>query len=175
MKSCIKVFAFLFIGLLIAIFIYPFLHELGHVIASFIVGIECSELHLLPMPYVLCDMSSAKKIDYYIVGSAGILFPILIFQLFQPLRNKNIFIDFSVFIIEVISALACVISLISIILLQFGYELREDDITSVLIKTNSSLLFTGIVSFVLTIVLVNIVITMFKQKTIHTVIDSIDI
>ena len=175
MKSYIKVFVFLFLGLCLAIFIYPFLHELGHVIASVLLGLQCREFHLLPMPYVLCDMSQAREIDYYIVGSAGILFPIIISQLLRPFYNKNIFIDFTVFIIEGISALACAISLISIFLLQFGYELKEDDITSVLIKTNSSLLFTGIISALLSIGLVIIVFAMFRQKTIHSLIASLEI
>jgi len=175
MKSYIKVFVFLFLGLCLAIFIYPFLHELGHVIASLLLGLQCREFHLLPMPYVLCDMSQAREIDYYIVGSSGIIFPIISSQLLRPFYNKNIFIDFTVFIIEGISALACAISLISIFLLQFGYELKEDDITSVLIKANSSLLFTGIISALLSIGLVIIVILMLRQKTIHSLIASLEI
>lgn len=138
MISYIRIFVLFMLGMFIAIFAYPFLHEAGHALAVLAVGSECCKISILPFPYVLCDMSSAAVIDYYIVGVAGILFPLLFMLLLIPLGKKSIYMGYSAFIIEGITALAGVVSIISVLILKCGYEFVEDDIVNIIIRTNAS-------------------------------------
>ena len=95
MKSYIKGFALFILSLITTILIYPFLHELGHVIATILVGIEFSEFHLFPVPYVLCNMVNAGRMEYFVVGFAGVLFPFVVSQLLRITLKKNVYIDLS--------------------------------------------------------------------------------
>lgn len=173
MKSYIKVFAFLFFGLFIAILVYPFLHELGHAIATLAVGVECKEFHLLPAPYVLCDMSTAGNTDFYIVGFAGVVFPMIMVSLMRLLARKSIYVDYLTFVIEGITLLACMISLISIILMKFGYEFQEDDVINVLVKTEASGTKKSITILFLLFLVIVVIIRLIKKKTLRKIVEYI--
>ncbi|MCQ2455240.1 MAG: hypothetical protein MJ090_03775 [Clostridia bacterium] len=173
MKSYIKVFAFLFLGLLTSVLIYPFLHELGHVFATILVGVECMEFHLLPAPYVLCDMSTAGNTDFYIVGFAGVVFPLIIVIILRLLCRKSIYVDYLTFVIKGITVLACLISLISIILMKFGYEFQEDDVINVLVRTEASGTKKSITILFLLFLVIVVLIKLIKQKTLRKTVEYI--
>ena len=63
------------IGLLCAVMIYPFLHELGHSLTAILLGAEILQITWFPLPSVLCGMSSLNTLKYVLVGLNGVVFP----------------------------------------------------------------------------------------------------
>lgn len=173
MKSYIKVFVFLFLGLLTAGIIYPFLHELGHAIATIAVGAECMEFHLLPAPYVLCDMSTAGNMEFYIVGFAGVVFPMIIVFFLRFLCSKSIYVDYLTFVIKGITVLACLITIVSITLLGFGCRFQEDDVVNVLIKTDASSIAVWMIILFLIAFVTAVLMSVIKQKTLNRIVEYI--
>lgn len=66
------------IGLTVAVFIYPFLHESGHSIAAFAVGAEIREFRILPVPYVMCNVAMLSNWQQIMIGVSGALFPFFV-------------------------------------------------------------------------------------------------
>ena len=62
MKDILKYLGLFFVGLFVAIIIYPFLHEAGHSMAAILVGAKVIDFNLLPLPYVTCEVSSLNTI-----------------------------------------------------------------------------------------------------------------
>ena len=66
------------VGLISALFIYPFVHEFGHVITSFCVGGEVLDFTLFPSPSVLCDVGAIGNSEKIIISFGGMLLPLLV-------------------------------------------------------------------------------------------------
>lgn len=78
MKYVFKGVLLIAIGLMAAIIVYPFTHELGHSIAAWILGAQIYEFHLFPIPNVLCRFDSMN------------LKSVILFQLIQYLFSFTI-------------------------------------------------------------------------------------
>lgn len=69
------------IGFASALFIYPFIHELGHVLASVCVGAEVLEFTLFPLPSVLCDVGTIDNWGKVVIGFGGMVLPLIIAEI----------------------------------------------------------------------------------------------
>ena len=96
MNNTRKAICLLPIGLLCAVFIYPFLHELGHGLVVFLLGAKVVELQWFPLPSILCRMNSIGATEYVVAGMGGIIFPAALCLLIRC--NRKFWIWYAVFI-----------------------------------------------------------------------------
>ncbi len=120
-----KVFCMFVNGLLVALFFYPFLHELGHCTAAFFCGAKIYDFAIFPISYTICEMNSLQGFQYCLIGIAGMLFPFLV-SLFIPV--KYFWLWLISFYLKLISVFAFAISYVAIICLESGIVLEDEDI-----------------------------------------------
>lgn len=124
-KDVMKLLLIVGIGFFIALIGYPFLHEMGHIFASLLVGAEVLELTLFPVPSVLCDVTGVGTAGLVVIGFGGVVFPLL-FSLTMP---RKWFISWCVrAILQGITVLSFAISCVSIL---FSVN-HQDDMIQVL-------------------------------------------
>ena len=128
-KDLRKAIWLLFIGLLTAVVIYPFLHETGHSLATIILGGKVVEFHLFPLPNMLCDGSRLSNNALAFIGLCGMLFPFLISAI---IKTKRFTLWYILQLLKGISVLAFVLSLVSIFGIKRGVYVTNDDIITVL-------------------------------------------
>lgn len=129
MKNTFKLVGVLLIGLFVAIFFYPFLHELGHSLATVICGAEVEKITLFPLPSVLCKMGELKTSAMIMVGFGGMVLPYLLTAFPAP---KNFWIWYIWFLIKGITLLSFVISVIAIDMYFTGNPMTKEDMTQIL-------------------------------------------
>lgn len=129
MKDATKIAAITLVGLLIAVFLYPILHESGHSLAAVIAGAEVKEFHLFPLPNVLCDVHSVTIPGMIWIGFSGMLFPFLLVSVIQP---KKFWLWHISFIMRGICLLSFLISIVGAFLYGTGFEIANEDITQVI-------------------------------------------
>lgn len=121
----------LFIGLAVAIVIYPFFHETGHCLATLLVGGEIVEYHLFPLPNVLCQVSNVTTMGRVFIGIFGMLLPIII-SLLIYCPKKSFGIWYAKLILQGICLLSLGITFVAAILFSLGNPVANEDITTVL-------------------------------------------
>ena len=124
-KDWLKILSITIVALFVAILSYPFLHELGQIIASFFVVAEVLELTLFPVPSVLCDVSKVSNNGLIIIGFGGVLLPLIISFL---IPRKWFFCWFFRVLLQGMSVLSFAISCVSIL---FSVN-HQDDMIRVL-------------------------------------------
>ncbi len=129
MTKFIKCFLLIGIGLVMAIFGYPFLHECGHCLFAWACGAEIIEFHITPIPNILCNLKNMNTWQILWIGSGGILFPFILSVLWHP---KNFYFWYANFISKGISFLAAAISMIAVILFQVDQPMSHEDMTVIL-------------------------------------------
>ena len=96
MKDALRCFGLLAVGLLTAIFLYPFLHELGHTCAAIIFGRQVCDFRLFPIPSVMCEMDITNKLAVIVISGICLLsFAVSIAGIFlyvsgSPMANEDI-------------------------------------------------------------------------------------
>ena len=129
MKDALKYFGLLAVGLLTAIFLYPFLHEFGHTIAAIVFGRQVCGFRLFPIPSVMCEMDVTNKISIIVVGFSGMLLPYLL-SLISP--RKNFWVWYLWLIISGICLLSFSVSIAGVILYAIGSPMANEDITQIM-------------------------------------------
>ncbi len=129
MKDVFKAIGLLFIGLIMAIIVYPILHEIGHVVITVLTGGEVVDLSLLPLPYVSCNIGTVSDFGKVIIGFGGMLLP---FAISIAIHSKNFWIWYSNFVLKGICMLSFAISMIAVICYATGHPMANEDITQVL-------------------------------------------
>lgn len=130
LKLILKFFALLIVGLLIAVIIYPFLHETGHSLLAMIFGAKIMDFQILPIPSVLLKMSSSiSEFDFVLIGLSGMLLPYLISIL---LPAKTFWKWYVRIALRLICMLSFTMSIASILMYQKGSPMPNDDITIIL-------------------------------------------
>lgn len=129
MKDVFKGVLLIAIGLVAAIIVYPFTHELGHSIAAWISGAQIYEFHLFPIPNVLCRFDSMNLKSVVFVGFGGMLFPTVLTGIRSP---KTFILWYFWFVIKGICALSFLASLWALTFFQTGLEIANDDMIQVL-------------------------------------------
>ena len=130
MKYVIKVSALFLVGLLMAVIIYPIMHELGHSLTAVLVGAKVIEINLLPLPNVLCDISNTDNTGIVFIGFSGMVIPFLFSAVIKP---KGFWLWYSNFVLRGISALSFVVAIISTLSFIAGSPMPNDDITQILL------------------------------------------
>lgn len=129
LKDWIKVIFIMVVGILIVVFVYPALHELGHMMSAVVCGGEIRELHIFPSAYVVCntvDMGDAGKIG---VGLSGMMLPFLLTLMMQP---KKFWPWYACFILRGVCILSFLISLAAVVMFRLEREIPNEDMTQVL-------------------------------------------
>lgn len=127
MKDIIKVFKILLVGMLVAVIIYPFLHEFGHILAALLVGWRVYEIQLFPVPYIICEEFGKNRFEGAIIGVSGMLFPFLVSFL---LDNEKFWSWLIALFLRVISALAFALSYIAILCYESDVMWKNEDIVT---------------------------------------------
>jgi len=115
------------IGLLVAVFFYPLIHESGHIIATLLTGGKFISMAWLPAPNVLCEVDSTNNAALAITSLAGMMFPMLLILPFYKSKGS---LRFGVLIFNAVTVLSMIIGLSVIILRMFGTITPNDDITA---------------------------------------------
>lgn len=158
-KDILKILDIWIIGLIIAIFVYTFTHELGHTLMCLIVNSEVKEFEILPVPHITCNIAGLTKSEIIAIGFAGNTLPLIIAMLIDILTNK-------IKIFEIVYAKAyyyfcCWLSMvISAISGWFGI-MKEDDIYNIVSRYPEERISCTIICIILAIV---IMIRLYKIK-----------
>ena len=129
MKDALKYFGLLAVGLLTAIFLYPFLHELGHTCAAIIFGRQVCDFRLFPIPSVMCEMDITNELAVIVVGFSGMLLPYLV-SLVPP--RKTFWIWYLWLIISGICLLSFAVSIAGIFVYVSGGPMANEDVTQIM-------------------------------------------
>ena len=117
-------------GILIAALVYPVLHEIGHMIAILLLGMEVKEITLLPVPSILCKINSIDPYGLLIIAISGNIFPYLVIV---KVRFKSFWFWYMSYLIKGIVLFSMLLTIISISSYPYFY-ISEDDITNVIIQ-----------------------------------------
>ncbi len=155
---CFRFFGIIAIGLFTALFLYPFLHEGGHTLATIFMGEKVYEFQLLPFPFVTCGLSNENLYEkIVIVGLSGSLFPLLFsFAIY----HKNFWLWLVGVYLNTICLISFVISIYSCIKFINGISIVNEDITKILeIFPEKATLYLVLFIFLSLLVIVQMIIT----------------
>lgn len=153
MKDALKLLGILFWGLLTAVIIYPFLHESGHTLAAFLIGAKVVEFNLIPLPNVLCNMANISNSGIVFIGLNGMMLPI-ISAVILKLFSNGFWLRYISFILNGISLLASIISIVAIIAFYFEMPMLNEDVTQTLEMYPNSIAFIFIFMIAVTVYLI---------------------
>lgn len=158
MKDVFKYVGLFFVGLFVAIIIYPFLHEAGHSMMAILVGAKVIDFNLLPLPYVTCEVSSLNTTSMILIGLAGMFVPALISIIVRP---ESFWFWYCNLVIKFICLLSFAISFVAIVLYLFGVTIKNEDIVQVIDIWNN-----GVCVLIITMVLsmIGIIRSIMMQK-----------
>lgn len=147
----IKIFFIFALGLFTAIFLYPILHEAGHLISAIALGGKVTAFNLLPLPNIVCNVDGLGTNAVSLIGLSGLLFPLIFTTLVHAKRFWlwliGIYFNFITFLSYLISLYGC-------ITYACGKPIANEDITQIIdINPNA---FAGLI--ILMLVLMSIVI-----------------
>ena len=129
MKYIVKGFHLILIGLFTAIILYPLLHEAGHSIMAILVGAKVTELNLLPIPNIVCEVSEVERVGVVLIGLGGMFIPAIISMAIQ---SQIFVIWYTNMMMRGICLLSFVISFIMAVLNEFGIVDEGEDIIQVI-------------------------------------------
>lgn len=118
------------------------MHETGHSVATILLGGKIIEFHLLPLPSVLCDVYTISNFGIVIIGISGMIFPLL---MAIALSKKTFALWYISELIIGISAYAFFISIIDLILENFGIIIQDEDVIQAIQVMPESELFIFLV------------------------------
>ena len=127
MKDVFLIIKITIIGLLVAVFVYPIVHESGHIISTILTGGRFIKLSWIPTPNILCEVNSTNTTALAIINLSGMILPIVFIMPFYKTKG---FIRFGALIFCMIIILSAVIGLIVSIISCFGINVSNDDVTS---------------------------------------------
>lgn len=129
MKDLLRTILLIAVGLVAAIAVYPFLHEMGHTVATLISGTEVVDIQLWPLPSTLCRVDTSNQLQVITIGFGGVILPFLLTVIKPPKRFLTWYLWF---VIKGICILSFVISLWAIIFYQTEFGIATDDMTRVM-------------------------------------------
>lgn len=69
LRDFLKVVYIFVVGLFMAVFVYPVLHEAGHLFATLAVGGDVAEVGIFPVAYTKCDIFSVQNYNEKVPSS----------------------------------------------------------------------------------------------------------
>lgn len=153
MKDIVKSIYFFGISLIVSIIIYPFLHELGHIIMAFIFGVKVIEINLFPTPNIIYKNFNINNIENLLIGFGGMFLPLV---LSLNIRSKRFWIWYTNFILKSICLLSMCVSALSIIFKNNNIFNQDDMHTLLSLWSKSKLTCLIIIFFTIIILILNI-------------------
>lgn len=129
MKEILKIIGLIMVGLLTALIIYPFLHEIGHSFVALLVGARITNFKILPIPFVECEVTNIGSAEQMFIGLGGIVFP---FVLSMSLKLKWFWGWYANMILKCISIYSVILSIIATVLHVNEKSWQNEDIVQVL-------------------------------------------
>ncbi len=130
MKTLIKKFILiLVVGVAVALFLYPALHELGHIFSAILLGGKIEQVSFFPVQRVLCNTGFLSQKKQIIIGLSGGLLPIVISLISYP---KRFLIWYANTLIKLINIYCLLLFSIYAIAFHLGYSFKNNDITTIL-------------------------------------------
>lgn len=131
-KDFRKVTGLCILGLLAAVFIYPFFHELGHTLAAILFENGVCDFRLFPLPSVVCEMDVTNKFTFAAVGFGGMLLPYLLSVTFP---KKHFCLWYLWAVVSGICLLSFMISIVGIARYKLGIPIANEDITQIMARS----------------------------------------
>lgn len=116
----------LFLGLFIALFLYPLLHETGHIAAIYLFGGTIEDTTWIPRYSVLCNTTALTTGEQAVIGLSGGIFPVVVSLLPVTLGYPFWYISF---ILKGINLYYSILNTLYILLFLFGHAVPKTDIT----------------------------------------------
>ena len=129
MKKTLKMIGLVIVGLLTAVIIYPFLHEVGHSLVALLVGAKITDFNLLPMPFIECEVSSVDITGQIFIGLGGMVFPFVVSMIYTPKKFWGWYVSL---LLKGISVYSVVLSIMAIVFHINGYSWQNEDVVQVL-------------------------------------------
>lgn len=149
------------LGIGTALFVYPFFHESGHVLALLLFGEEILSIEFFPLPNVTCKMSDmTNKVELFTVGLAGELLPFIIAAVTSCKGFWDWYFRLSMRLICLISF---VISLISIQFYKTGTVFQQDDIVKIISNFPQYTFICAVLLILLSTVTIRLIIKDIKE------------
>lgn len=111
-----------------AMFVYPFLHELGHLLAALFMGCGIIDFSVFPASYVMMDMGNVSQVETVVVGLCGMIFPMLC-ALVHP---RNLTMSVIIYTIRAANILAWFLSCTAIVFDRIGMCWENEDVINVI-------------------------------------------
>lgn len=111
-----------------AMFIYPILHELGHLLAAILTGSRIVEFSVFPTSYVMLETVNASAWRTVVVGLCGMIFPMLC-ALVHP---RQLTMSVIVYTIRAANILAWFLSCTAIVFNHLGMSWENEDVINVI-------------------------------------------
>ncbi len=124
-KSVFKVGLLVVFWLIISVFLYPFTHELGHIIMCILLDAHIVDASYFPCPSVSLCVGNTSNYNLFLIGFSGVIFPLFLAFLMPKKWFLTWFISLG---FKAITALAFFISFFSILL---GVN-NDDDMAKIL-------------------------------------------
>lgn len=116
------------VGIITALIIYPFYHEMGHCLMAVVTGTKVVKVVALPTPYVVCDVLGVSKAGIAAIGLGGVFLPYLLTMLLKP---KGFWFWYLNFMTRLISIWSLILSAIAIVFKNNSRIFENDDIVKV--------------------------------------------
>lgn len=129
MKDILKVSFFVFIGLFVAVILYPLTHEAGHSLAAVFFGAKIKEFSLVPLPNVMCDITAVPDAGRIIIALSGVFLPLFVCLLIHP---RSFWVMCAVFIFKLTVLLSFLVSIAAVISQLCGSPRVYDDMAKAL-------------------------------------------
>ena len=159
MRDYLKILVIILIGLIIAVMVYPFLHETGHFIAAKMVSSEVVTFNIFPQAYVECNILNVTKTGVFAIGIAGNLIPSIIVIAASIIRVNKFNLWYVRFYVTFVCWLSYVISIISVIATAFIKETNtQDDLVRVVQLYPDTITIGCVFSLIMVIILTLLII-----------------
>jgi len=127
-----RLFILLLEGLVVALLVYPLLHEGGHALALRLCGGRCVAFGLFPVAYVACDFYGVGDAGFIFTALSGILLPFAAALLTTVINRGQTLVWYAGFVLRLVVLLSLVQSAGVVLLRWGGIRFETDDITHVL-------------------------------------------
>lgn len=111
-----------------AMFVYPFLHELGHLLAALFTGGRIIDFSVFPASYVMMDMGNVSPWKTAVVGLCGMIFPMVC----AMLHPRRLTVSVIIYTLRAANILAWFLSCLAIALDQIGMSWENEDVIKVI-------------------------------------------
>lgn len=165
----IKIIKITIIGLVIAMLIYPFTHELGHTLTCLIVGAEVLEFEVLPVPHITCNIIGLTKSQIIAIGLSGNIVPLFIIGIIDVVTRKVK--EFELLYAKVYFYFCCWLSMVFSAVSGIFMIMKEDDVYNIINRYPEEKVNCTIICVILAIV---IMIRVYKIRIVKQFINYID-